>query len=61
MSEWGSLPLTYICMYICIYVYIVTCLGLFVSELLALFLKYSELFLKYAQLCVQYVELFPKI
>ena len=46
---------------ICICIYIVTCLGLFVCELLELFLKYSELFLKYAQLCVQYVELFPKI
>lgn len=44
-----------------LYILVVTCLGLFVCELLELFLKYSELFLKYAQLCVQYVELFPKI
>ena len=42
-------------------VYVGRCLGLFVCELLALFLKYSELFAKYAQWFVEYVELFSKI
>ena len=36
------------------------CLGLFVCELLELFLKYSELFLKYSELFLKYSELFAK-